>query len=295
LPAGGCRLTGTSCGSNADCCGGAPGAAGGVTCDTGRCDNGTSCNATGNICGAPVLPDGGKINASQNCCNDFSAGKDVCKLDSSGIPRCFGGASAQCPTGYTGEAPCCIAAGERCEFKDQCCGGAPCVPGADGGLVCTVASCKPLGTTCAATSECCAGSECLASSELTSVCQLPSTPQPGLDGGPVDAGPACKPNAAACTTGAECCSQLCTGGVCTVPQACQPQGSICTNTSDCCSGTSCVVTPGTPTGTCQAASCAGSGQPCVDAAGCCNGLACLDSNSNFCTGSTACTCNVIIN
>ena len=34
--------------------------------------------------------DGGKINASQDCCDGM---KDVCKLDSSGIPRCFGGKS----------------------------------------------------------------------------------------------------------------------------------------------------------------------------------------------------------
>jgi hypothetical protein len=40
--------------------------------------------------GAKVLRDGGSVNASQNCCEGM---KDVCKLDSSGIPRCFGGGS----------------------------------------------------------------------------------------------------------------------------------------------------------------------------------------------------------
>ena len=67
-----------------------------------------SCNGVGNICGAPVLRDGGSIHASQNCCNGM---KEVCKLDSSGIPRCFGGQSGNCPTGYTGQAGCCIATG----------------------------------------------------------------------------------------------------------------------------------------------------------------------------------------
>ncbi|MBL8952450.1 MAG: hypothetical protein JNK82_16840, partial [Myxococcaceae bacterium] len=148
LPAGGCRLTGTWCNSAQDCCGGGTNPNGSVMCSGGRCDNGQSCNPVGNICGAPVLPDGGKINASQNCCDGM---KEVCKPDSSGIPRCFGGGSTACPTGYTGEAPCCIAAGDTCQFKDQCCDGLPCVPGDGGVLRCQGQTCKPAGATCAAT------------------------------------------------------------------------------------------------------------------------------------------------
>jgi 3-oxoacyl-[acyl-carrier protein] reductase len=33
------------------------------------------------------------------------------------------GASTQCPTGYTGQAPCCIQVGNPCQFSDQCCDG----------------------------------------------------------------------------------------------------------------------------------------------------------------------------
>ena len=84
---------------------------GSVMCSGNRCDNGQSCNPVGNICGAPVLLDGGSINASQNCCDGM---RQVCKLDSSGIPRCFGGVTVMCPTGYTGVAPCCIAMGQAC-------------------------------------------------------------------------------------------------------------------------------------------------------------------------------------
>ena len=131
LPAGGCRLTGTSCTNDDACCGGGVNPNGSVSCATGRCDNGQSCNGVGNICGAQVLPDGGSVNASQNCCDGM---KDVCKLDSSGIPRCFGGQSGNCPTGYTGQAPCCIAENQLCQFRDQCCSGSLCLP-ADGGVL----------------------------------------------------------------------------------------------------------------------------------------------------------------
>lgn len=105
LPAGGCRLTGTSCDNDDACCGGGVNPNGTVRCSNGRCDNGQACNGVGNICSRAYLPDGGirMINAPTNCCNGGPGnGLDVCKLDSSGIPRCFGGYSSQCPTGYTG-------------------------------------------------------------------------------------------------------------------------------------------------------------------------------------------------
>ena len=92
-----------------------------------------------------MLPDGGKINAPQNCCDGL---KEVCKLDSSGIPRCFGGGSATCPTGFTGVAPCCIATGLACQFSSQCCGGTPCVPDSFGVLRCLTVACQPAGNVC---------------------------------------------------------------------------------------------------------------------------------------------------
>jgi hypothetical protein len=294
LPAEGCRLTGTWCPDTQSCCGGGTNPNGSVMCTEGRCDNGQSCNPVGNICGAPVLPDGGKINASENCCNSFASGKDVCKLDSSGIPRCFGGGSASCPTGYTGDAGCCIAAGDQCQFKDQCCGGAPCVPGADGGLVCTVASCTPVGTTCTATSECCAGTECRATTETSKACQPILRPDAGTsDAGTPDAG-LCQSNGTACTSAAQCCSQRCLSGTCQAPSACQPQGAVCTTTADCCSGDSCAIPAGATSGTCQPSTCAGGGQPCLIDTNCCNGLVCLDPNSYYCAGGSNCTCKTLL-
>jgi len=291
LPAEGCRLTGTWCPDTQSCCGGGTNPNGSVTCNDGRCDHGNACNPVGNICGANVLPDGGHINAPQDCCDNAPTGpgKDVCKLDSSGIPRCFGGGSAQCPTGYTGDAGCCIAAGQQCQFKDQCCGGAPCVPGADGGLVCTVNSCTSVGSTCTTTSECCAGTECRATSEVNKACQPIVKP----DAGAPDAG-LCQSNGTACTSAGQCCSQRCIGGTCLAPGACQPQGAVCTTTADCCSGYSCSVPAGATSGTCQASACAGGGQPCVMDSNCCNGLVCLDPNSYSCTGTTDCTCKTLL-
>jgi len=209
----GCRLTGTWCTDDQSCCGGGTNPNGSVLCrsadagsmTTGRCDQGNACNPVGNICGAPVLPDGGSINAPQDCCDGQ---KDVCKLDSSGIPRCFGGGSTTCPTGYTGEAPCCIAPGNECQFKDQCCGGAPCVPGPGGKLVCTVGTCKAVGATCSSSTECCSGTDCRLTDTGIYACQTipPPTDAGTPDAGTPDAG-VCQANGTACTTGNQCCSQ----------------------------------------------------------------------------------------
>jgi hypothetical protein len=184
-PASGCRMTGDYCDRTQACCGGSPDALHpendpyGVFCDTAgrndtpprndsstkddfRCTGGTSCNPPGNICGGS-----GAVNASQNCCNGK---KDVCKPDSNGIYRCFGGCpesgcTAACPSGYDANDPsCCIPPGTGsasvCQFRDQCCGGAPCVPGADGVLRCTAdaPTCTPVGGICDGADDlaCCA-------------------------------------------------------------------------------------------------------------------------------------------
>ena len=292
-PAGGCALSGAYCDTDQDCCGGGNNPNGSVTCVNNRCDNGTMCNPVGNLCGAKVLPDGGSIPASQNCCDGRA---EVCKVDSSGIPRCFGGGSNDCPNGYDGTAGCCIPEGNECQFKDQCCGGAPCLPGGDGVLRCTTAQCTPLGSACTAgTDTCCAG-ECLPNGgELGgTVCKFPN---PGGDGGTgttPDAG-SCSANGATCATAADCCSGTCDNGVCQTPTACQPQGTVCTASADCCSGLSCAIPAGSSTGSCQPSACAAAGQDCSSANPCCTGLACLSDNGGACNDATSCTCNVVIN
>jgi hypothetical protein len=313
LPAGGCRLTGDSCNSDDECCGGGLNPNGSVLCINGRCDNGQSCNGVGNICGARVLPDGGASNASQNCCNGR---KDVCQVDSSGIPRCFGGCPnnvcpSNCPNGFDGTAGCCIAGGDVCQFKDQCCSGAPCLPGPDGGVArCTISSCIPVGDTCnPSASNCCNGTVCLQSTELTWVCQSPirgdggTEPEPGPDGGTSDGGVllpdggmdgACRANGSSCDVAVQCCSSQCISGTCKAPGACQPQDGACSASADCCSGLACVFLASGTTGLCAPASCAGPGQPCSSALGCCTGLSCRDALGAVCAEGTACTCNVVI-
>jgi len=296
LPATGCRMTGNTCVDHQSCCGGGTNPNGDVTCDFesasdlfGRCGNGQSCNPAGNICSYKLnYPDGGskQINAANNCCTTWKGKNgDACKLDTSGIPRCFGGQTDDCPNGYTGSSPCCIAEGEVCQFKDQCCNGVPCVADEQGVLRCTGSSCIPLGASCTqGGAGCCAG-QCLAAGELGgSVCQIPS-----------DAGVACKSNGSGCAAGAECCSLTCSGGVCLTPTACQPRGATCSSSADCCSGTSCQVPAGSSAGTCEASSCANAGQSCSTTNLCCTGFDCLDTSGNYCNGTTACTCTVIIN
>lgn len=300
LPASGCRMTGNSCIDAQSCCGGGTNPNGSVQCEKsvatatyGRCDNGQSCNPVGNICGATFpLVDGGtfSVNASQNCCDGQKA---VCKLDSAGIPRCYGGGSTECPNGYTGDAPCCIPAGDVCQFKDQCCNEAPCVADPQGILRCTVSNCVPLGNACTpGTDDCCVG-DCLSSGEFGNFCQLPGS---GSDGGTnTDGGTACKPNGQMCASGADCCSEICENGVCGEPQVCSPEGEVCSSTADCCSGTACVIASGSTSGTCQASTCAGPGQTCSAASPCCAGTDCLNSTqSALCDGTTACACVVRI-
>jgi len=302
-PVDGCRLTGDFCLSTNACCGGGVNPNGTVQCrpdavGSGRCDNGQACNGVGNICGAPHLLDGGvatypdggtiRVNAPQDCCDGH---QQVCRVDSSGVPRCFGGGSASCPAGYTGEAPCCIQTNQNCQFSDQCCDGAKCLPG-DGGFYCTLPNCLGVGTTCTpgTGSNCCNGTSCLRTDSPSGAyaCQPPSSTP--------DAGPTCAANGGACDAGVGCCSQICSSGSCQAPASCQPLNSACTATSDCCSGLSCNIAAGSTTGWCQPGSCAGSGQACSVSSGCCAGLTCLNSSSTACTAAdSVCSCYVRLN
>ncbi|HZA49994.1 MAG TPA: hypothetical protein VE549_04585, partial [Myxococcaceae bacterium] len=238
------------------------------------------------------------VNASQNCCDGKKA---VCKLDRAGIPRCFGGCPnnncGQCPTGYTGQAPCCIAIGQECQFADQCCSGAPCVPGQDGRLRCTLSACIPLGSACSpgggadGGNPCCTG-QCI-TSEFGAFCQILTV----VDAGTPDAGeppppppPPCVPNGQPCSSTNTCCSLLnCSNGVCPTPGACVPTGAVCTADSDCCTGLSCVGSGSGEAGSCEVVSqCANAGQSCSAANPCCDNLYCT------CDG-PQCSCQVIIN
>ena len=266
--ASGCRVTGDTCLATQQCCGGGTNPNGPVNCEgapSGRCDNGQSCNGVGNICGKAYgpLPGGGdglvyQVNTNNNCCD----GRDSCHLDSSGIPRCFGGCSnancsgpGDCPYGYNGEPGCCIDAGQQCQFGDQCCNGLPCSPQnpADPNsiYVCQTPSCVPLGSSCAATALPCCQGTCTLVEGMGPICQNPA--------------PGCTDNGGSCTSASQCCSNFCPSGTCQNATQCLPDGTSCTSGTQCCStycdGTNhCATSP----------TCKDNGQSCTSGTECCS-------------------------
>jgi hypothetical protein len=206
-PASGCRVTNNLCTKDKDCCGGDPTSglpgAGNVTCTMstgsnpplGTCRNPQSCNPQGGICG---LKSGAGIactNAREDCCDCQPPKFQCCKPDSIGVPRCYGGSTKDCPTGYTGKEPCCIQGGQRCTFSAECCNSVPCVPGSDGILRCMVPPpggvgpvCVSSGAACTTTADCCAGMTCNTTPGAPSgICgtppKLPPPSQPVPDSG----------------------------------------------------------------------------------------------------------------
>lgn len=309
-PTLGCRVQGDTCAAVGDCCG----LTANATCSTNRCTNGTACRPAGDLCGKPtvIFPDGGiacapngtggcfTTTSETNCCNGNKVGgmETVCRVDQGGIPRCFGGQSGQCPYGYTGVAPCCIQAGNYCDFRDECCNGAICAAGADGGRQCLTSTCKVTGTSCAGTSECCTGLQCLPGSEIGTFCQPPQT-QP--DGGAADGGCGLG-NGSACTSASQCCSRICDAtGHCGVPNQCSGSGGACAGSGDCCAGLVCNLPAGSTNGTCVVPdggnSCLNTGQTCTVGGGaCCAGLTCVNPATYLsCDGTTSCACEVVLN
>jgi hypothetical protein len=338
-PSSGCRMTGDYCDQTEACCGGSPDLQRPdgykIFCDTlgkdpnpprydtsatddFRCGGGTACNPPGNICGAAGDP------ASQNCCNGKKA---VCKRDSQGIARCFGGCPnddcTTCPNGYGWQydPPCCIGtdpgvggSANVCQFRDQCCGGVPCVPDATGVLRCTAPTCTALHGACAGADDgsCCVGTSCEFNGTTGSfTCEVPVS---------------CTVNGLACNVASDCCSNNCTGGVCAPP--CANTGGTCT-LDECCSGLYCFKDPpNASSGVCNpVASCASHGSACDAALPCCPetgdvclggvcaapptckaqyatcvptdsccttpaGMTCMEADGATCaTGSTTCSCD----
>jgi hypothetical protein len=305
-------MTGDYCDSQESCCGGSPDQLNptgyGVVCapknagSPPTCSNGQSCNPPGNICGGS-----GTVNASQNCCDGKKA---VCKADSNGIMRCFGGCPndncGNCPTGYDPNRPgCCIEVGQVCQFSDQCCNSIPCVPDSQGVLRCGAqGTCKPQGAECTATNECCAGLglTCLPGNDGKSYCVTGTPPatcfEPGhscTSGDQCCTGfcfegvvcGSCVPNEMSCTSNAQCCSSYCDpSGHCANQgsSSCVPNGGNCTVNGDCCTPDTCDIPPGATSGTCVAPTstptCAQTSEacsatmPCCSATDVCNGGVC---------------------
>jgi hypothetical protein len=299
-PSGGCRMTGNYCDSTAACCGGTnetdtslPNTYG-IYCDgvgqnpghpeydTSKTDNrtctgGQACNPPGNICG---------YKASQNCCYEGSgSGKAVCKPDSGGILRCFGGpVNETCPTGWDANDPdCCKEEGAVCQFRDQCCGGTPCVPDSAGVLRCAnVSTCLPTGTRgCDApgADPCCAGASCQNLSEVGFVCA-----PLGCVG---DECTTCRTIGNGCAAAADCCSGVCEGQICRAP--CVVETGSCTRNDDCCTGLTCSIEDGKTSGSCVGSGGGGGGEPTCSA----TGQSCL-LRENCCNAGDECTGGVCV-
>ena len=310
---GGCRMTGNYCDSTASCCGGVnptdPSLANeyGVFCDgpggehpgapewdtrsqdDRTCSGGQSCNPPGNICG---------YKASQNCCHTGTgSGSQVCRFDSNGIQRCFGGQADPvtcvetpgnpcCTRGWDGADPdCCIQVGDICDFTDQCCGNAPCVKDAQGIPRCAPNSCLPQGATCSVggTPSCCEGTTCQDIPEVGWACATAIGPC-ALEGQTCNGstpccfgacnggacGSPCANDGATCTTNANCCGGRCDGTHCV---SCMPAEGTCTQTADCCAGLTCDIPAGSTSGTCTGGvvppTCAQTSQSCLTLP-CCN-------------------------
>jgi hypothetical protein len=299
-PSPGCRMTGNYCDSTAACCGGTnetdtslpntygifcdsvgqtPGHAEYDTSsqDSRTCTGGQACNPPGNICG---------YKASQNCCYDGGgSGKAVCKPDSGGILRCFGGpVNTTCPTGWDANDPdCCKSEGAVCQFRDQCCGGMPCVPDDAGVLRCTnVSACLPTGTRGCnlAADPCCTGS-CQNIPEVGFVCAPDGCTDATCAG--------CRVIGNACTSATQCCSGVCdeAAGICRAP--CVAETGTCTRNDDCCTGLTCSIDDGKTSGTCVGSGGGGGGGPTCSSTGqSCASLPCCNA-SDECTGGVCVT------
>jgi hypothetical protein len=237
----GCRVVGDICTKDADCCNSTASmgsACGVISCvldnaaspPVGRCRNPTGGNnPEGAICGG-MNNSGGP--ARQDCCNCASPKWQCCKADSNGVFRCYGTpAMGNCPTGYTGQPPCCITTGQQCAFSSECCGGAPCVPDDKGVLRCLMpnpdggVTCQASGAVCTSNGDCCAGLTCIIPAGATSgMCGVPPTPT-GTDGG----APMCATAGQGCATQSDCCAGLTcnSGGGSGMPCAAGEAGCSC--------------------------------------------------------------------
>jgi hypothetical protein len=253
--------------------------------------------------------------------------KDVCRLDSGGLSRCFGGGSV-CPKGWNGLDPnCCIKDGDECQFRDQCCDLNPCIQ-VNGKYVCQAQDCVAAGSSCtpgaAGAGACCNGLACQSNGELGGFsCRLlPAAPDAGpggvVDGGADGGAGTCLANGASCSSAgaccsgacvggfcgaclasgqacggpSECCSGVCASGKCATPTTCVNAGGVCSGISECCPGTTCEVPLGQANGTCVAGlACSGAGQGCSESQACCPGLRCTDFIGADCaSGAAECSC-----
>jgi hypothetical protein len=241
-PASGCHVTGDLCHVNSDCCGGDPTVIGNIpgaglikcvpvagfpqigTCST---PNPNNC-PTGQSCGNSCVPEGDvchfkgnggcSSNAIRNDCCAAPGNSGVCKLDSLGIPRCYG-------------IGMCVMPGGACASSADCCNNLPCVPDMTGHLHCG-AMCSQLNQVCTTTADCCTGLQCVVPpGTLQGTCQNPNFPPPPPDGGFPD------------LAGADLAGQPPPDLSQPPPPMCALFGQSCSTTTPCCTNNGTCLSP----------------------------------------------------
>ena len=268
--------------------------------------DGTACNPPGNICGGS-----GAVNASQNCCDGKKA---VCKPDSNGVYRCFGG----CPnddctiarpatTRTTRPAASSPAPGPRTSASSAISAAAarPCVPDVNGRAALhrrrdlhaegrrVHRRDRP---------ELLRAEHVPVRLRLVELQVRRSTPPRA----PPRAAPARRTRTAAASSAATSARVPSASRASRTPRparrtasaapgratpstgkcaaACQPGGGTCTADTDCCSGAVCNIPPGTTSGTCGSVqTCAPDTAACNDSTPCCTGT-CYTTEWALCTG-----------
>jgi hypothetical protein len=191
----------------------------------GTCSNPSGNDPEGDTCG--LTP-----GARNSCCGCASPKVQCCKPDLNGVDRCYGTpAVGNCPTGYTGQAPCCIATGGACTFSAECCNFEPCLPDPKTGMLTCGATCSDQGQVCTSTADCCGGKNLtcqIPPGSLSGTCELPAVTVDAGVGQP-DAGLSCSNSGQKCSTTQSCCAglnldceQASTGN------SCQPAETDCT-------------------------------------------------------------------
>jgi hypothetical protein len=242
-PASGCHVQGDLCHTSSDCCGGDPTQIGTIpggglvvcTADPtypqiGVCSGPSAGNCpSGQSCGNTCIPEGDachfkgnggcSVNAVRNDCCACISGKDCCKLDKLGIPRC-------------NAITTCVMAGGDCASSADCCNNVPCLPDSTGHLKCGSMACVMAGGVCTTTSDCCAGLPCLVPpGSLMGTCQNPVNPPPDLGTPPDMAGV----DLAGVDLAAPPGSDLAMPPPCSLyGQSCTPAGGCCGTTNGSC-------------------------------------------------------------
>jgi hypothetical protein len=289
--------------------------------------------ATLGLCAlAPASGAGGCLSAGEVCAGGAS-------YEGGDLPACGGECCSRAcfPYGPTGVLICqppsgCHPTGELCRENGDCCGSEGLPDGDVSGVACSREgdnelgrcdagnSCTPAGGICRLqTIECSANANCCSGNVLQeNTCKQDNLGIPRCLAVEVDCETPAAYVGSACASSADCCNLPCVPNPAGDPpfvcgESCVNVDGACTTSADCCSGSRCIVSPGSTSGSCGSdvppgsggtgggggsggtdggggvpegggtggtgTLCAEYGQGCSEASDCCNGVPC---SNGFC-------------